>query len=701
VEVTKGPWLHNTCATLGGDTVFTVPDRLLHATGGAAYTDTLAVLGVSLSSKNFLDLQITGDVGFTITTTVTAGNGSISPLSPTFVPANGSYTGIYQAAPGWHVLSAVDNSTTLPVNPTNKTPVSYANLISPVTANHTIKVAFEINKYTVTTVPAPGDTSAKGTITLDRSLVDSNGSFTATVAANNGYHISDVTLSDRTPSGFTHKDQPTQYEDQWTHTFTGIKNDLTITATFDVDYYSLTVTSGTGGTVATENLPATTPYPGYYVNQTAFRLRALSLPGNHFTGWTVLTNGTITTTEGANPLDVTLDADKQFTATFASNVSATVTVGTLTDEDDTSDGVVSLREAINQVNANPGDDAIVIPDGLSGTILLTKPLPILTDNVTISGPTGADGTPLVTIRPGPGFAPNPALPDGFELSGLFLSYGYTPQNTTVKNLIITGFDGAGICVGSDNNTIQGCIIHDNGGDGICIEGGSGNTIGGTLPVQRNLIYHNGLATPTGKGSGVSVRQVAGATGYPVNNRILGNSMYGNGLLGIDLGGNGKVTWNHFPEVSATVNHGQNFPDLKRAAVAGINPLAQPSWVEGRLYSHSGKSYRIEIFKNATVGAAGTGRASTSPRDKRATTGEVINVVAIAMKTIIAKSGRSIPVGSPGTPAGCRSGNCSPAWSLDGSVLGTPPPFSHAESLGTPGGSQIQILACLQCHGWCS
>ena len=104
---------------------------------------------------------------------------------------------------------------------------------------------------------------------------------------------------------------------------------------------------------------------------------------------------------------------------------------------------------------------------------------------------------------------------------------------------------------------------------------------------------------------------------PSRNGFLGNSIYSNGGLGIDLanriGGLG-VTWNRFPNGSTThwsdyVNHAQNFPDLYLATVSVdlANPVT--SQVGGRLYAAAG-TYRIEIFLNDAPDGSGNGEGKT-------------------------------------------------------------------------------------------
>jgi parallel beta-helix repeat protein len=195
---------------------------------------------------------------------------------------------------------------------------------------------------------------------------------------------------------------------------------------------------------------------------------------------------------------------------------------------------------------------------------------------------------------------------------VFVKWGYSPDASHIAGLKIQGFPGAGLCIQSDNNTVEGCVITGNSGDGICIVDGSNNTIGGREPSQANRIYAN-------LGRGVSIKEdsVGDAIPTPSGNAILGNSIYDNGGLGIDLAdndGNFGVTVNRFlggppysdaPEPldwSDFVNNAQHRPDLESATVGG----STASQVFCRLYGPESKSFRIEVFRNAASDPLGYG-----------------------------------------------------------------------------------------------
>ena len=81
-------------------------------------------------------------------------------------------------------------------------------------------------------------------------------------------------------------------------------------------------------------------------------------------------------------------------------------------------------------------------------------------------------------------------------------------------------------------------------------GGANNTVGGTEAGARNVISANGL-------DGVVI-----ADG--TNNRILSNSIFSNGRLGIDLDGDGAATPNDAGDADTGPNNLQNKPILSSA-----------------------------------------------------------------------------------------------------------------------------------------
>lgn len=131
----------------------------------------------------------------------------------------------------------------------------------------------------------------------------------------------------------------------------------------------------------------------------------------------------------------------------------------------------------------------------------------------------------------------------------------------------------------------------NAGDGIRVTAGAAAMNIGLLAGSANTIAHNG-------GSGVNV--LAGA---PVS--ILGNSIFDNAGLAIDLGGDG-VTANDPGDADTGANGLQNAPFLIAASSNGTTTT-----VDGSLLSSPGSAFTIEVFANSSADPSNHGEAQTS------------------------------------------------------------------------------------------
>ncbi len=122
-------------------------------------------------------------------------------------------------------------------------------------------------------------------------------------------------------------------------------------------------------------------------------------------------------------------------------------------------------------------------------------------------------------------------------------------------------------------------------EGIQVNNASNTTIGGAAPGQANLISRNGrngVALITGTG-----------------NSIIGNRLFGNAELGIDLGNDG-VTGNDAGDGDIGPNNLQNFPVL--TGVAG--------GVQGTLTSAPNSSFSIHFYGNTACDASQNGEGET-------------------------------------------------------------------------------------------
>ena len=180
--------------------------------------------------------------------------------------------------------------------------------------------------------------------------------------------------------------------------------------------------------------------------------------------------------------------------------------------------------------------------------------------------------------------------------------GNTIGGTTAaaRNVISKNFEG--IEINTSNNIVQGNYIGtdvtgtlnrgNRVGDGVQVQGSStNNAIGGSTTGAGNLIAYNA-------GAGVSVVNGSG-------DAILGNSIYSNTGLGIDLGALG-VTANDAGDGDTGANNLQNFPVLSSAQVVSSTQIQ----VAGTLGSTGSSYYRIEFFSSTAQDGTGYGEGQT-------------------------------------------------------------------------------------------
>lgn len=147
--------------------------------------------------------------------------------------------------------------------------------------------------------------------------------------------------------------------------------------------------------------------------------------------------------------------------------------------------------------------------------------------------------------------------------------------TAASRNIISGNGSGGVNIEGHRNVVQGNYIgtditgqfaRPNGGTGVYILGGDDNVIG----LNGKTTGGNIIAFNTGRGVEIDTAKLSGSqdlTGY--RNTIRGNSILGNGKLGIDLIGgvatNDGVNLNGTGHASDP-NEGLNHPDIRVAAV---------------------------------------------------------------------------------------------------------------------------------------
>ncbi len=304
-------------------------------------------------------------------------------------------------------------------------------------------------------------------------------------------------------------------------------------------------------------------------------------------------------------------------ATNLSNVSFGFNFDTVTNTNDS--GAGSLRQFLINANVLGGDATLAQVGRTAGkenailelfssdpnyttgywSIPLQSALPSITAPIVLDAslPPGSNSNPILELK---------GTTAGSGANGLTLGAG--SNASTIRKLAITGFAGSGIYIDSSNNnsllanhigiTPSG-ITRANTGSGIRINAASSNNIGGINDGEGNLITNNG-------GSGISITNSGS-----MFNSILGNSIYANAGLGIDLVGGTEnsfgVTANDAGDTDSGPNSLINYPEVK------VNSFGANGT---KIVTHdfnldlAAGDYRLEFFVSTAKDASGNGEGQT-------------------------------------------------------------------------------------------
>lgn len=251
-------------------------------------------------------------------------------------------------------------------------------------------------------------------------------------------------------------------------------------------------------------------------------------------------------------------------------------------------GHVSGKE--NAILMLPTTDPNYNTAGTYWSIPLQSTLPAITSPLVLDGslPAGSNTNPALELK---------GTTAGTGSNGLTLNAG--ADGSTIRKLAINGFGGAGIYLnGSNNNSLQANklgatptgVARANTGAGILLNASSNNLIGGTASGTGNVLANNA-------GDGIAI---TGATSLA--NSILGNSIYKNTGLGIDLGDNG-VTANDVGDADTGANDLLNFPEVKTSSF-GANGTKIVTY-DFDLDAPAG-DYRLEFFASTDKDPSGNG-----------------------------------------------------------------------------------------------
>jgi CSLREA domain-containing protein len=241
------------------------------------------------------------------------------------------------------------------------------------------------------------------------------------------------------------------------------------------------------------------------------------------------------------------------------------------------------------VASGNGDNGLYVGGGSANTLIVGNYIGVAATGVTALG-NGSEGlyvndasdTVIGGLQPGAG---NVIGANGQE--GIWIINGAT--GTVVQGNWI-GTDKTGTI--NLGNAVGGIRI------GNFFNPANGNLIGGTAPGAGNVIAFNTQV-------GVGVDQ--NANGPSVNNAILGNSIYANTGLGIDLDdshstpASAGVTANDANDADTGGNNRQNFPVLTSASTNGSQIT-----IGGALTTTASTQFRLEFFANVTADPSGYG-----------------------------------------------------------------------------------------------
>jgi hypothetical protein len=195
------------------------------------------------------------------------------------------------------------------------------------------------------------------------------------------------------------------------------------------------------------------------------------------------------------------------------------------------------------------------------------------------------------------------------VGGLTNTPGAPPGN------LISGNGGIGLDIftsSASDTLVQGNIIGaditgtqplGNSGSGINIAGHD-SIVGGSATNARNIVAFNGSQCDAAN-AGIVVSGDAA-----INNAILGNSIFSNGGLGIDLtfpfDGTCGVTANDHCDADTGPNNLQNYPVITSVVSGGGNTS-----IQGSLDAAANTAFKIEFFDNPQCHSSGNGSGQTS------------------------------------------------------------------------------------------
>jgi CSLREA domain-containing protein len=239
---------------------------------------------------------------------------------------------------------------------------------------------------------------------------------------------------------------------------------------------------------------------------------------------------------------------------------------------------------------------------------------------------------------------------GNNQHGMATSGFNLPSSRIEGNLIGVAADG----VTPRGNTQSGVLV-----------GSTDLFIGGSNAGAGNIIAHNGE-------DGIALTN-SGA----VRNQFLGNSIFSNAGLGIDLHFNG-VTANDAGDGDSGANGIQNFPVLTSATSASGQIT-----IQGTLNSTPNQTFRLEFFANTACDGSGNGEGQRFLGTTSVTTDGSGNVAFTALFTGSLFSGQTVTATATGASGTSEFSACRAATTTCATITLGPSSPLPAGALGLP------------------
>lgn len=199
-----------------------------------------------------------------------------------------------------------------------------------------------------------------------------------------------------------------------------------------------------------------------------------------------------------------------------------------------------------------------------------------------------------------------ARADGNRIGSDVNGPGNTISANSKSGILITGAHDNQVQQNKIGTATDGTTAMGNGAHGVFVTGGAANNLIGFLVTDILTNQANTIANNGGVGVLIGSDPAAGFnTPAGTGNAILGNSIYANGLLGIDLGAKNGRTLNDGADSDAGPNRLQNFPVITAATINGLSIEIVVSFA-----STPNSVYRIEIYASPTADTSNYGEGKT-------------------------------------------------------------------------------------------